>query len=178
VLASGGRLAALADVHLRGSWLVGAALGLQILIVSVFPASFDGLHRPAHLASYVLIAAFLWRNRRLPGMPLVAAGAAANALAIFANGGVMPASPGALAAAGLPAEKAGEFANSAVVEGSALGWLGDVFAIPASWPASNVFSIGDLLIAAGLAIGLHALSRSRVAVALAGARARARGSAV
>jgi hypothetical protein len=175
VLACGGRLGALADVRLRGPWLVAASLGLQILVVSVFPGSFDGLHRPAHLASYVLIGAFVWCNRRLPGLPLVAAGAAGNALAIFANGGVMPASPEALAAAGLPAEKAGEFANSAVVDHSTLGWLGDVFAIPASWPASNVFSIGDLLIAVGLAVGLHALSSSRVAVALAAARARARG---
>jgi hypothetical protein len=100
-------------------------------------------------------------------MVLVGLGAAANAVAIFANAGVMPASPHALAIAGLPPEKPGEFANSAVVDGPALGWLGDIFAVPASWPASNVFSIGDVLIAIGLTVGLHCLAASRPAVALA-----------
>jgi hypothetical protein len=161
-LATGGSLAALADVRLRAPWLVGLALGAQVVIVSIVPGSFDGLHAPVHIATYGLLGAFLWCNRRLPGLVFVAAGCAANAAAIIANGGVMPATAGALAAAGMPAEKTGEFANSAVVESSALSWLGDVFAVPASWPLSNVFSIGDVLVAAGLTIALAMLSGSRL----------------
>jgi hypothetical protein len=172
VLATGGRLSALANVKLRAAYLVGAALGAQVLIVSILPGSFDGLHRPVHLATYVLIGAFVWVNRRLPGIVIMAAGGGANAAAIFANGGVMPARPGALTTAGMPAEKAGEFANSAVVDGSALSWLGDVFAIPASWPASNVFSVGDVLIAIGLAVALVSLSGSRLVVLARPLRAR------
>jgi hypothetical protein len=53
-----------------------------------------------------------------------------------------------------------------VVDGSALSWLGDVFAVPDSWPLSNVFSVGDVLIAVGLFVGLHCLSRSIPAVAI------------
>ena len=162
---AGGRVGVLADVRLRGASLVAIALGAQILVVSVFPGSLDGLHEPVHLASYLLLGVFMWLNRRIPGMLLVAAGGTANAAAIFANGGVMPASAEALAAAGMSPEKAGEYANSAVVESPALSWLGDVFAVPAAWPASNVFSVGDVLIAVGLAVALHRLAGSRLAPA-------------
>jgi hypothetical protein len=166
VVVGRGRIGALADVRLRGTGLVAIALGAQIVVVSIIPGELDGIHAPIHLATYVLLAAFLWLNRTIPGMVLVGLGAAANAVAIFANAGVMPASAHALARAGLPPEKPGEFANSAVVNAPALGWLGDIFAVPASWPASNVFSIGDVLIAVGLTVGLHCLAASRPAVAL------------
>jgi hypothetical protein len=104
---------------------------------------------------------FLAANWRLPGLPLAALGAALNLLAIVANGGVMPASPSALAAAGLPVDQPG-FQNSAALADPRLAFLGDVFAVPASWPLSNVFSVGDLLIGAGLAWGLHRVCGSRL----------------
>jgi hypothetical protein len=165
VVVARGRLSALAAIPLRGTSLIAIALGAQVLVVSVIPDLVDEAGPTVHLATYGLIAAFVWLNRRIAGVAVVAAGAALNAVAIAANGGVMPASPGALAAAGIPAGKPGEFANSALVEGSALSFLGDVFAVPASWPLSNVFSIGDILIAVGLILGLHCLSRSVPAVA-------------
>ncbi|MEA2311260.1 MAG: hypothetical protein QOE28_1228 [Solirubrobacteraceae bacterium] len=168
---AGGRLGALADVPLRGAALVALALGTQVLIVSVIPGAGQGSFRMVHVATYAALAGFVWLNRRLPGVRLVALGALANAAAIVANGGVMPAAPGALAAAGLAADKPGEFANSAAVHAPALGFLGDVFAVPAAWgPAANVFSIGDLVIAAGLAVALHRLGGSRLAAL--GRRAR------
>ena len=49
----------------------------------------------------------------MPGMPLVALGAACNLAAILANGGYMPASPGALAALGKAAPTI--YSNSAVL---------------------------------------------------------------
>jgi hypothetical protein len=163
---TGGRLSALALVELHRSYLVAAALGVQIVVISIVPGALHGLHEPAHLATYVLLAAFLWANRHVQGLALVAIGAAANAAAIAFNGGVMPASPAALETAGMPADKMDEFANSAVVHDAQLSWLGDVFALPASWPLSNVFSIGDVLIAIGLAIALHCACQSRLARAL------------
>ena len=104
---------------------------------------------------------FLLANRRVPGMALVGLGAALNLLAIVANGGVMPASAEALAAAGLPAGGPG-FQNSGVVADPRLAFLGDIFAIPASWPLSNVFSVGDVCIGAGLAWGAHRVCGSRL----------------
>jgi hypothetical protein len=165
VLVTGGRLATLAQVPLRRGYLVALALGAQVMVISVLPGTLPGLHRPVHLASYAALGAFMWCNRQLPGLKLIAAGAAANAAAITVNGGVMPASAAALARAGMPLDKGAEFANSAAVADARLSWLGDIFAIPASWPLSNVFSIGDLLIAAGVAVALHVCSRSRPGLA-------------
>jgi hypothetical protein len=163
---AGGSLGALADVRLRGTWVVATALGAQILIVSVLPGLSPVAFRGVHAATYALLGWFLWLNRRLPGMWVIGVGGLANAVAIVANGGVMPAAPEALATAGLPAEKAGEFANSAAVHAPVLGWLGDVFAVPASLgPAANVFSAGDVIIAVGLAVALHRLGARSAQVA-------------
>jgi Family of unknown function (DUF5317) len=172
VVVTGGRVAALAELQLRRTYLVAIALAAQVVVISIVPGSFDAMHKPVHIGTYVLLAAFLWSNRRVVGMPLIAAGAAANAAAIFANHGVMPASASALAQAGMPADKASEFANSAVVHQPHLTWLGDVFAVPASWPLSNVFSIGDVLIAVGVAVALHGLTGSRLATAAGSFRRR------
>jgi Family of unknown function (DUF5317) len=105
---------------------------------------------------------FLAANWRVPGMRLVALGGALNLVAICANGGVMPASPAALAGAGLAGDEPG-FQNSAAVADPRLAFLGDVFYVPASWPLSNVFSVGDVLIALGVAWALHRVSGSRLA---------------
>ena len=121
----------------------------------------DGLRSLLLVAAYPVGAVFLLANRRVPGMALVALGAALNLLAITANGGVMPASAEALAAAGLPVAEPG-FENSAALADPRLAFLGDVFAIPASWPLSNVFSVGDVCIGAGLAWGLHRVCGSRL----------------
>jgi hypothetical protein len=67
----------------------------------------------------------------------------------------------ALQRAGLPADAPG-FQSSAAVADPRLAFLGDVFALPASWPLSNVFSVGDMLIAVGLAWGVHRICGSRL----------------
>ena len=100
------------------------------------------------MAAYPVGAVFLAANWQLPGMPLIAVGAALNLLAISVNGGVMPASPTALAGAGLGVDEPG-FQNSTALAEPRLALLGDVFYLPASWPLSNVFSVGDILIAVG-----------------------------
>jgi hypothetical protein len=156
----GGRLSALANVPVRLGWTLFAALALQV--VSIYA---PGLPRPARIAlgvaSYPVAGVFVAANRRLPGVPLVAVGAALNLVAILANGGVMPATPSALATAGLPLETPG-YRNSAAVADPRLAFLGDVFAIPRAWPFANVFSIGDVLIAAGVIWSIHRLCGSRL----------------
>ncbi|HVN60178.1 MAG TPA: MFS transporter, partial [Gaiellaceae bacterium] len=77
--------------------------------------------------------------------PLLA-GLTANALAIAANGGEMPVSRSALAAAGL-----GSVGGSNIsAQAGRLRFLGDVFAVPHELPLANVFSVGDILIALGM----------------------------
>jgi Family of unknown function (DUF5317) len=83
-----------------------------------------------------------------PGLLLVGSGGTLNAIAIVANGLVMPASPSALARAGLPATL-DRFTNSVAVADPALAALGDVWAIPSGLPLAGVFSAGDVVIALG-----------------------------
>jgi hypothetical protein len=156
----GGRLGALAEVRLRLPWVLPAALALQVVTLDL-PGVPGWLRPPLHVASYLVAGVFLVANRRLPGMALVGLGAAANLLAIGVNGGVMPASPAALAAAGLPPDPPG-FANSAALADPRLAFLGDVFAIPAGWPLANVFSVGDVLIAVGAVVAVHGVCGSRL----------------
>src|SRR5450432_4579966 len=157
----GGRLRPLAQLRIRSFWLIGGALALQVLAISVVPTWPHGVLVAAHLVSYVMAGWFVWLNRRISGLPIVALGGALNALAIAANGGTLPASRSALAAAGIH-PVAGNFNNSGVLAHPHLGWLGDVLAIPHGVPMANVFSIGDLLILVGLAYGLHHLCGTRL----------------
>jgi hypothetical protein len=157
-----GSLLRLADVELHARWTVLAAIVIQVLVITVFPAQAGSLGEPVHLATYALAAAFLWRNQSLPGLWIIGLGAAMNLSAITANGGVMPATPGALDAAGMVHDKGSAFANSAAVDDPRLAFLGDVFAVPASWPLSNVFSVGDVAIVLGVLIALHAICGSRI----------------
>jgi Family of unknown function (DUF5317) len=157
----GGRLGALVEVRLRHVWAIFAALGLEIVAMEL-PGLPDRLRAALLVVAYPVGAVFLAANWQVPGMPLIALGAACNLLAIAANGGVMPASPSSLAAAGLPVDAPG-FQNSTALADPQLGFLGDVFFIPASWPLSNVFSVGDVLIALGILWALHRICRSRLA---------------
>jgi hypothetical protein len=159
-----GQLGALAELELRATWLLLAGLGAQILVISVFPDGAGALHTGVHLGSYACIAGFVAANwAGVPFLWLIALGGALNLAAIAANGGVMPAAPDALAAAGI-ATPAGEFSNSTAVADAKLQLLGDVLWLPSSWPVHNVFSIGDVLIAIGAFLALHAISGSRLAL--------------
>jgi len=156
-----GNLRALVDLRFRRTWLLALALVTQLFLIFV-PGPQSGPRVAAHLGSFVLGIAFLGVNRRVPGVWLIAVGAAFNLAAIAANGGVMPASSHALAVAGLPVDAGGLYANSAAVANARLLILGDVFAIPASLPFANVFSVGDLCIAVGTVITLHRVTGSRL----------------
>lgn len=151
---AGGNLMRLADVQFRAPWLVIVAIGAQILIISVVPDLAPSLFRAIHLLTYVLVAAFVVANRRLPGLVVVGVGGALNLLAITANGGVMPASAAATRQAGLTLEPK-EFENSAPVDGARLQFLGDIWATPSWLPVHNVFSVGDVVITLGVFVGLH-----------------------
>ena len=150
----GGRLSGLAAIELRGGRLVAGALGLQVLAITIFPTWPHALLVAVHALSYVLAAAFVWRNRHIAGLPLIAAGGALNALAIAANGGQMPASEDAVRAAGLPVD-VDHFVNSGVLDDPRLAFLGDVFASPSWLPLRNVYSPGDLLLLAGAVWVVH-----------------------
>ncbi len=146
-----GKLARLAEIRLRGLWLVWVALADQLGIILLPPAAPHWVYSAFHIASYVAAAAFVWVNRRIPGALLVFVGGAMNTAAIFANGGEMPATVSALKASGwhpMP----GHFANSGAVAHAKLQWLGDIFATPRWFPGHDVFSAGDVIIVVGFAL--------------------------
>ena len=156
---AGGRLSRLAQLPFRAIWAVWASIAIQLSI------TLAGAHVPAtaaellHVISYALSAWCIWANRRLPGMWLVAVGGGMNLAAIVANGGSMPATAWAWRTSGLDAVAPGQFENSAVSTGSRLWFLGDVFAVPQGWPFANVFSVGDVVIVAGLLLLAHRACR-------------------
>lgn len=156
---SGGRLVQLAYFPLR--WLAApvVALALQVVVVTIAPDGNQELHAAVHMGTYFLLGLFLFGNRRLPGAPLISAGALTNVLAIVANGGVMPASATAQRLAGLVLRGHG-FENSAALIHPHLLWLGDVIPVPG--PLPNVLSIGDCMIFIGMLVLLHRTSRQRL----------------
>jgi hypothetical protein len=155
---TGGRLQRLGTLRLESLWLLPLALGMQVLVINVLDGAPTITFVVIHLTTYVLGALFLWRNRHLTGLPVLALGGALNGVCIAVNGGTLPASASALERAGL-ATTTTEFTNSGVLPDPELAFLGDVFAIPSWAPLANVFSIGDVLILVGAAILVHTACR-------------------
>src|SRR5262245_13544521 len=114
----------LATMHLRWLPLAIAGLALQVALFSplgdVVPAD---IGRAAYVLATVVVALVVLVNRTVPGLPIVAVGAIANLVAIVANGGAMPADPGAVAAAGIRLD---DPANSVVLADPALRPLTDI----------------------------------------------------
>jgi len=163
--ATGGRLTHLKSIQMRSAWLVPLALAIQLIAFSRLRDTLGAdLVVTGHLVSYALLLAFVVRNYRVPGLVLAGIGTGLNALAIMLNGGYMPASREALTTAGVL--YGGETSNnSGIADASTrLSFLGDVFAVPQSVPLANVFSVGDVLIAVGVAWLLaHAMRSPREA---------------
>jgi hypothetical protein len=162
----GGSLGKLAALEINGRWAIALALGLQVLIISVFPKQMRGWPgQIVELACYLLAMGFLVINRRTPWLWLVGIGGLCNLIAIGANAGVMPASPVALRAAGR-IRHPGQFMNSTSLAHPHLSFLGDNFSVPRMLPLANVFSVGDVILAVGALLLLHSVCSSAPATAL------------
>jgi len=155
----GGHPGRLGAIRFRWSGLIVAGLLTQLALFSGPVASRVGdLGAPAYVVSTGLVLLAVLRNLAIPGLQLVAAGAASNLAAIVANGGFMPASAAAL---GAHAGRSGDYSNSVVLANPALAPLTDIFALPAWLPGANVFSVGDVLIVAGIVVAIVLQMRTR-----------------
>jgi hypothetical protein len=158
----GGRLEGLGAIRFRWAWVFLVGLAVQLVLFSDFVTGRIGAAgMPLYVLSTLAVDAAVLANVRIPGIPLVLAGAASNLAAILANGGYMPTSAAALEA--LDGGMKGGYSNSSLVESPALPWLTDVFALPAWLPMHNVFSIGDVLIGLGVMVVIASAMRSAVA---------------
>jgi hypothetical protein len=154
-LALGGRLRTLGAIRLRWAWLIVAGMAIQAALYSEPVAERVAQLGPEvgpgiYVGSMVLVLAAVIRNVRIPGLALVAVGAAANLAAIVANGGYMPVSAEALGSH-VPS---GGYSNSVTATDPKLPFLTDIFALPDWLPAGNVFSVGDILIGLGIATAI------------------------
>jgi hypothetical protein len=145
---SGGSLSGFGRLRLRFPALVVAALAAQLLgTVAGGPLHLVGL-----VVSLALALAFVLVNRALAGTGLVAVGLLGNMVVIGANG-AMPVSLAAAERAGAPVEHllAGTDPRHELQgDATRLSALGDV--IPVRHPVRpEVVSVGDVLIASGLA---------------------------
>ncbi len=142
-------------------WLVLVAF-LPQLVVAYFPATHyllpDWLAASCLSASLILFLAFVWLNRKLPGMPVLIIGLGLNLLVMLANRGWMPISP----------QTANQLTNGNVLQSFSLGsrfgqkdillltqdthfeYLADRFLLPGWFPYKVAFSLGDTLIALGI----------------------------
>ncbi len=145
----GGRPRGLSDLRFRWSWVFLSGLLIQvILFADVVTERIGSLGAPIYVASTGLVLLAVVANRAIPGMLVVALGAASNLAAIIANGGYMPASVSAMEALGKVSTTV--YSNSAVLPEPALAPLTDIFALPPWLPWANIFSIGDVLIGLGV----------------------------
>jgi hypothetical protein len=144
---SGANLQQLNELRLRWYGLAVVAFVTQAGIIVVFSKGWRVGHLVVNLGTYALIGVFLWLNRNIRWLWVVALGTASNTVAMSFNGGVMPASMWAFAMTHLTPPSG--FANSAVVAHPHLRFLGDVIPTPPWLPFHDVASIGDVLIVTG-----------------------------
>ncbi|MGE5262263.1 MAG: DUF5317 domain-containing protein [Acidobacteriota bacterium] len=154
-MARGGKIGNLALLNIRWSPLILTGFLIQVIIFSSFwqgNSELKPLTQVGHLLSLSMLLVALVVNRRLPGVAIMTLGFALNFMAIALNGGYMPASPDALAVAGLAHTEPGQISNNSIAAGpeTRLIILADIFAIPSQLPFHNVFSVGDVLIALGV----------------------------
>jgi hypothetical protein len=170
-MAAGGRLDRLGRAHVDGWLFAAGGLGLQVALFDppLDASTWAQAYGPVlYLISLLVIAGVLiWNGRKhgrnFEGLALVvaAAGVLLNCLVITANGGYMPrAAVSGHAPVSDPAQ-AGRLVNvTPMTDDTRLAWLGDVLPEPTGLPLSNVLSLGDALLSAGLGAWAFAVTTS------------------
>jgi hypothetical protein len=154
----GGDVRRLSQLRIRHIEVLLAAFAVKVAVALLgIPHSQIAVTvaRPLNVVGAVLLLAVVWFNRRIPGAVLFGAGLTLNLIVIVAFGGRMPvllprdADPNspilALLRGGL------DPLHVALEHPQGLWFIGDIFSIPSIGGHSSLVSIGDLLMAAGIA---------------------------
>lgn len=152
----GGRLRNLADAPIQASIFVAVAALAQFLH-ALAPSLTVAVSLT--LLSESALLTFLWRNRLLAGTLLAAVGSAMNTAVIVANG-AMPVSRDALLAIGRHPAEVTPGRHRLMTDADTLPALADIIGLPL---LRTVVSVGDVVLAAGLALLVMDLMRARPA---------------
>ena len=154
----GGDVRRLSQIRIQHIELLLAAFAVKVAVAvlgTTHSQSAVMVARPLNVIGAVLLLAVVWFNRRIPGALLFGGGLALNLIVIVAFGGRMPVllprdvDPNSpvlvLLRGGL------DPLHVALSHPQGLWFIGDVFAIPSIGGHSSLVSIGDLLMAVGVA---------------------------
>jgi uncharacterized protein DUF5317 len=154
----GGDVRRLSQIRIRHIELLLAAFASKVVVALLGTAHTQmavTVARPLNVIGAVLLLAVVWFNRRIPGALLFSVGLTLNLIVIVAFGGRMPvllprdADPNspvlALLRGGL------DPLHVALDHPQGLWFIGDILTIPSIGGHSSLVSIGDLLMAAGVA---------------------------
>ncbi|MGH2807567.1 MAG: DUF5317 domain-containing protein [Actinomycetota bacterium] len=145
----GGSLVRLAETRVSGIVLLVVAVAVQVAAVTISSAQDLGETTVALIFLFVnaLVAAFIYQNRRLPGIWVLAGGLLLNTLVIAANGGMPMAQTAAnIAGFGDDLDQI-DVEHELMTPATRLKALGDVIPVPR---AQLVVSLGDVLLALGI----------------------------
>ena len=154
----GGDVRRLSHIKIHHLELLLAAFAVKVAVAVLGTAHSQAavtVARPLNVIGALLLLAVVWFNRQIPGALLFGTGLTLNLIVIVAFGGRMPVllphdvdpnSPVvALLKGGL------DPLHVALAHPQGLWFIGDIFAIPSLGGHSSLVSIGDLLMAAGVA---------------------------
>jgi len=151
----------IAAISLCSAWLALLALVLQWPLLrapSGWPQQVQ-VQQVLFVFSHLLLLIFVWRNRRLASMRLMGLGLLLNLVVIVANGGWMPITPETLmrinpgsALADWPPGVHYGYSKDLILmhQETILGMLSDIIVLPPPFPWPTAFSLGDLIVAAGI----------------------------
>lgn len=154
----GGDVRRLSQVRIRHIELLLAAFASKVAVAVLGTAHTHiavTAARPLNVIGAVLLVAVVWFNRRIPGALIFGAGLTLNLIVIVAFGGRMPvllphdADPNSPVLAVLRSGL--DPLHVALDHPQGLWFIGDIFNIPSIGGHSSLVSIGDLLMAAGVA---------------------------
>jgi hypothetical protein len=163
----------IAALPLRSAWLalLAVALQLPLLRTPAGPVERIRLQQVLFLLSHLLLLILVWRNWRLTSVQILGLGVMCNLLVIAVNGGFMPITPQTLTQIN-PGSASDQclagfhygYSKDIVLlrEQTRLQALSDTWVIPPPFPWPTAFSIGDALIALGVAALLQGSSLDKL----------------
>ena len=165
-----GKFSRLADVRINYVWMLFVPLGLYIASLGAnyaraFPSN-SWVFALVHVVGLAALLVLTLANRGIPGVKLMFAGLAANAVAILSNGGFMPTSGKAIVAV-WGREVLDKVIFQSMVRhvlidaGTNFTFLCDTIAAPRPFVFfQSVYSVGDLVLSLGDLIAIVAIMRT------------------